>query len=241
MNKKIIIFGLYIFSTFSLFSGSNMVPYENVIAREYNRMRGATDRYSSIDRIMNQSLRGKSTEQKNQIIADLRSLKHAIYAATEQAKYDGTRMWYWLYLYKDNEIAIDTLTQYNNDVAEKLAELEWESRSDLHRASWYMSKYVATFIAGIVAVWASQGYLYKPNFKNKDGKQEFLAKEDQHGLFDLLIAPAYAGKDLATTGAKKTLEGIVYTSNKFADAAKWMESFFNLEKKADSSVQKNNI
>lgn len=203
MHKKIIIFGLYIFSTFSLFSSNNIVPYENVIAREYNRIHGTRDRYSSIDKIMNQSLRGKSIEQKNLIIADLRSLKHAIYTAKEQAKYDGTRMWYFLYLYKDNEIAIDTLAQYNNDVAEKLAKLEWESCSDLHRASWYFSKYAATFIAGIVAVWASQGYLHKPNFKNKDGNLEYLTKNDQHDLFELLIAPAYASKDLATRIIKK--------------------------------------
>lgn len=225
MNKKVILIGLFIFSSLQLFASHyQMVPYENVIAREYNRMRGAADRYTSIDKIMNQSLRGKSTEQKNQIIADLRSLKHAIYAAQAQAKYDGSRMWYWFYIWKDNEIAIDTLAQYHNDVSKKLAEFEWQSNSDLFRAGWHASKYAAAFLAGIIAVWASQGYLYHPNHVDENGKPKYLEKEDFHGLVEMVTAPAYAGADVAGITIKKTVASLVYVAEKLVDAAKWTES-----------------
>src|SRR3989338_1092431 len=130
MYKKIIISGFLLLATSSIFTvykatskkliAYEVVPYENVIELEYNRMRGGVEKYTTIHDIMNQTLRGKSVEQKNQIIADLKSLKHAVHAALEQAKHDGKRMWYWGYIWKDNEPAIQTLAQYGYDVTDKL-------------------------------------------------------------------------------------------------------------------------
>ena len=209
MYKKILISALFLLSEWSVFASHETIPYENVIAREYNRMRGGIDRYSSMHAIMNQALRGKSTEQKNQIIADLKSLKHAVHAALEQAKHDGKRMWYWGYIWKDNEPAIQTLAQYGYDINDRLADAEMQLQSDLVRLFWYISGITGGALVGITALYLSQHYLSKENY----------AREGQHGLVEMLAAPAAAGLDVAAIGTKYLLAGIVLGAEGLKKAA----------------------
>lgn len=209
MFKKIIISSLFLIATWSTFAGHEPVPYENVIAREYNRMRGGADRYSSIHAIMNQTLRGKSVEQKNQMIADLRSLKHAVDAALDQAKHDGQRMWYWGYIWKDNEPAIQTLAQYGYDITNKLAECEMQLQSDIVKLFWYTSGVTGGALLGITALYLSQHYLSKESFM-RDG---------HHGLMEMLAAPTLAGLDVAAVGAKNLLALIVAGTEGLKNAA----------------------
>ena len=209
MFKKIIISSLFLIATWSTFAGHEPVPYENVIAREYNRMRGGADRYSSIHAIMNQTLRGRSVEQKNQMIADLKSLKHAVDAALEQAKHDGQRMWYWGYIWKDNEPAIQTLAQYGYDITNKLADCEMQLQSDIVKLFWYTSGVTSGALLGITALYLSQHYLSKERFM----------RDSNHGLFEMLAAPTLAGLDVAAIGAKSLLALIISGTEGLKNAA----------------------
>ncbi|MGZ6254809.1 MAG: hypothetical protein ACXWL5_02395 [Candidatus Chromulinivorax sp.] len=186
------------------------IPYENVIAREYNRLRGNQAAYTSIDQIVNQGLRGKSTEQKNQILTDLRSLKHAIATARDQAKNDGKRMWYWFYLWKDNEIVIDTLTQLENDVNEKLTALEWESQPDYVKGLWYTTKYLSVALLSIVVLSYSQKHIDKTDYDPEKG----------FSTLNLIKAPFYQGAETTVQSIKLILEGLS-ESGRFLD---WLAS-----------------
>ena len=221
--KKFMISGLFLLSTVSIFASQSLpanekksspetVPYENVIEREYNRSRGNLGKYTSIHEIMNQTLRGKSIEQKNQIIADLKSLKHAVHAAHEQAYHDGKRMWYWGYIWKDNEPAIETLAQYGYDISDKLSDFEWESQTDFTKLLWYTTKYTSIGAVGIITLWASQ---YK------------LSTQTQpHGIVEMLSAPALAGYDAAKIAAKYTLSGITLSFGAVAYGADYLKKLF---------------
>ena len=207
--KKFIISSLFIIATWSTFAGHEPVPYENIIAREYNRIHGHAGRYSSIHNIMNQTLRGKSIEQKNQIIADLRSLKHAVNAAYQQAKHDGQRMWYWGYIWKDNEPTIQTLAQYEYDISDKIANYEMQIQSDLVKLFWYVSGVTGGALLGITALYLSQHYLSKESY----------IRDGHHGLAEMITAPTLAGLDAAAVGAKSLLALIAAGTDGLKSAA----------------------
>ena len=224
MYKKLIILGLFLLSTGSIFCNQEInfqannpryskqeeaIPYENVIAREYNRMRGDLDRYTSMDAIMNQTLRGKSVEGKNQIIADLKSLKQAVHAATAQAEHDGKRRWDWFYIWKDNNASIQALMQHEDDITAKLYQFERDSQSDAVRALRYISGFSLGAVSSIIALYFTQSYLSKENYF-KDGK---------HGMFEMLSAPIMGGLYIASIAAKYALEGLKKSSEGLSTTA----------------------
>ena len=203
MHKKLIIIGLFLLSSVSIFCNQGMgiqensfyrkeaLPYENVIATEYNRMRNE-DQYVSMDAIMNKSLRGKSVEGKNQIIADLKSLKQAVHAAVAQAEHDGKRRWDWFYLWKDNNAAIQILMEHEDDISAKLYQFERDSQSDLVRGLRYIAGFSLGAVSSIVALYFTQGHLSKENY----------LKDGHHGIAEMLTAPAMGGLYIATVAAK---------------------------------------
>lgn len=183
MHKKLIISGLFFLSMWSSLSASQeMMIYGNIIAHEYNKMRKGVNRYSSMHAIMTQSLRGKSPERRVEILTDLRTLKEAVHIARNYAIYNGTKLWYTLYLSRDNQPLIDMLTQYENDVTDRLRKLTWESQSDMTKVLWYSSKYSAILLAGIAigmgSLYISQGYL--PD------------RKPPYSFIEILSTPAYA-------------------------------------------------
>lgn len=195
--QKIAVANFLLIFHLAICAGQELIPYEAVIAREYNRMRGG-HHYTSIQTIVSQQFRGKSTEQKNQILADLRALKQAIHMAWSQAEHDGKRVWKWGYLWKDNNATIQSLREHEDDVAARLQELEWESQSDFMKLLWISGKYLSVAIAGIMSLYLTQGYLSK----------EYYAEHKFHGPIEMLLAPAYGGLDIAKYSGKVTLQTI---------------------------------
>lgn len=191
----------------------HQVPYENIIAQEYNRIRGGINHYVSIDAIMDQSLRGKSLDQKTLIIDDLKALRQSIAVAGQHAQQAGRRMWQWGYIWKDNSITIDTLSQLESDVSAQLARFEWESQSDMTKFLLYSSKYLATGVVAITALYLSQSYLLDKD-AYKDNKK--------YGLFDLLGAPTAAGFDVIKNTTKAVLSGISYSLESLDKGAKFI-------------------
>jgi hypothetical protein len=222
---KILCAGFLLVATAPAFASREVIPYENVIEREYNRMRGGAAPYNSIQAIISQNLRGKSIEQKNQIIADLRALKQAIHAAWSQAEHDGKRIWQWGYIWKDNNAAIQSLAEHEDDVTLRLQALAWESQSDFIKLLWISSKYIGIAITGIATLYLTQGYL----------SQEYYQEHGSHGIAEMLLAPAHGGIDALATGTHYTVRGIKYGSAYLAAAAQYAESFF--EKNPTPSAQ----
>ena len=222
VSYKIALFsGFLLFLNLAIFASHEVIPYENVIAREYNRMRGGSGQYTSIEDIISQNLRGKSIEQKNQIISDLRGLKQAVHAAWSQAEHDGKRVWQWGYIWKDNNAAIQSLREHEDDVTQRLQALAWESQPDIVKLLWISSKYVSIAIAGIASLYLTQGYL----------SSEYYLEHKKHGPMEMLLAPAYGGLDAVGIGAKYTVRGLKYGSQYLVAAAQYAEKFF--EPKSD--------
>ncbi len=180
-----------------LCGGYNMGYYEKIIAREFNRTKERTSRYSSVQEIVNRPFQGLSTQQKNNLLTDLEILKNSIAVALHQAEEDGARVWYYLYIWKDNEIVMSILNQYYSDVDKKIAECQWLSHPDFVRGAWSASKYTATVVVTIIALWASQNYLSK----------EYHLKNGSHGLFEMLKAPFAATQDAAIIAIQKLSRG----------------------------------
>ncbi len=204
--------------------------YENIMIQEYNNIRGA-NKYRSMHAIMNQTLRGKSSEQRTQILADLAALQQAIRAARIQAESDGKRMWQWGYIWKDNSITIDTLNQYENDIAEQLADYQWQSKSDLVKLAYFSSKYLAVGILSIAALYASQSYILE-----KEGYQS----NKKYGLFDMLAAPTVTSFNALKSGTKALLKSISYTLESLDSFTKYTNDLLsdNLEKKVQPAQTK---
>lgn len=202
MYKKFIISGLFIFFTWSIVAAQqhHVVPYENVIAREYNRLRGGVNHYTSINEIISQTLRGKSSQQKINIITDLRALKYAIQLALAEAESDGKRMWYSAYLWKDNNPTIEILSQYEDDVSEKISEFEFAAQPDYIRALIYSAKILTYITIGMGLSYLSQGYLDKKHY----------AEHGQHGPIEMFYAPLQGGYDIAKQTGTSTLNAIKY-------------------------------
>ncbi len=195
--QKILVATLLLVFNFTIYTNYEAIPYENVIAREYNRMRGG-NHYSSIQSIISQQFRGKSTEQKNQILADLRALKQAIHMAWSQAEHDGKRVWQWGYIWKDNNATIQSLREHEDDVTIRLQELEWESQSDVIKFLWVSGKYISIALASIMSLYLTQNYL----------SQEYYAEHKMHGPIEMILAPAYGGLEVAKYSSKIALKGI---------------------------------
>lgn len=191
--------------------------YETIIAQEYNNIRGA-NKYRSMHAIMDQTLRGKSSEQRTQILADLAALQQAIRAARVQAEHDGKRMWQWGYIWKDNSITIDTLNQYETDIAEQLADYQWQSKSDLVKLAYFSSKYLAVGVLSIAALYASQSYiLEKEGYRNNK----------KYGLFDMLAAPTVKSFNTVKSGTKAFLKSISYTLESLDAFAKYTSNLLS--------------
>lgn len=204
------ILGLLLCSAWSIIADEEMpVPYEKYIAKEYNRIRAGADKYSSFHEIMNQTLRGKSIEQKNKIIADLKALKSAVNAAYNQAELDGRSLWYYFYIWKDNNPAIQALIQLEYDVADKIASSQLEMQPDYIRALRYISGFATGALVALTALYFSQNYLSHENY----------LRDKQHGFFEIMAAPASAGLDVATEGMRYLLAGVVSAANGLKTAA----------------------
>jgi hypothetical protein len=180
---------LILFSgSFKLLAQQTIVYYENRILREFNRTVGS--HYRLIEEIIDQSSRYKSIGEKNNIINHLRILKELVHRNLEEAKNNGKRMWYLGYIWKDNEPAIQILTQYEYDISGKLIELEWSIQTDLTKVLWYSSKYMAIYIATIIALW---------------GSQEYLSGKPNNDLHEMLLAPGYKAIDIVKAITKYVL------------------------------------
>lgn len=208
--KKIMILGLFLFSAWSIVADEETpVPYEKYIAKEYNRIRAGADKYSSFHEIMNQGLRGKSIEQKNKIIADLKALKSAVNAAYNQAELDGKSLWYYFYIWKDNNPAIQALIQYEYDVDYKIATSQMEMQPDIIRALRYVSGFATGALVALTALYFSQHYLSHENY----------VQNKHHGFIEIMAAPASAGLDIATEGMRYLLAGVVSAASGLKNAA----------------------
>lgn len=193
MYKKLIIAGLLLISSWITPTDDPMIPYEKFVAAEYNRIRHGADRYVSYNAIMNQNLRGKSMEQKRKILANLQGLEVALGKAYLQADQDGKRLWYYFYIWKDNNPIIQSLIQYQDDVINKIRETQDDMQSDAMKLFRYISPYISGAIAGITLLWLTQGNL----------SYEHYVEHKNHGLIEMLAAPIQSSiqhtiKNLAT-------------------------------------------
>jgi hypothetical protein len=196
MYKKLMITGLFLASAWSIFTCEEIaIPYENYIAKEYNRIRAGADKYSSFHDIMNQNLRGKSNEQKNKIINDFKALKLAVRAAYNQAEHDGKSLWYYFYIWKDNNPAIQSLIQHESDVTYKIRTSELELQPDIIRLLWYITPFTAGVLSGITLVWLTQGNL----------SYDYYVKNKCHGPLEMFKAPASEGLKVGAFGIKNLL------------------------------------
>lgn len=179
-------------------AADHTVPYESIIAREYNRMQGGTRVYTTIEAILEQSVRGKTSAEKNQIMVDLLTLQHALTFALSQAENDGKRLWYWGYFWKDTNAAIEILKDYKADVAQKIADIEWQSSSDWYKFFWISLKYSTFFVAGVMSIYLSQHYL---NYQH-------YVDTHQHGLGELLFAPVQHAAVVGEKGLTSSWKGM---------------------------------
>lgn len=190
MYKKLLVVGIIMIVSHSISAMTNMqvqIPsyYERIIMREYNRRNGPNT-YTSINAITSQTLEGKSFAQKMQIINDLHALQYATDLALLDASNNGTRLWYWLYLVKDNEVVINLLSQTLQKIQQKIRLYTWEMRSDTTKATWYIATNLGVATLGIVALYASRGFLPQDKPIN------------EIGLHHMLAAPLLAGFALIT-------------------------------------------
>ncbi len=203
--------GLFLLATWSMFAvDETSIPYESLIAKEYNAIRSGANRYSSFDTIMNQTLRGKSVEQKSKIVADLRALKFAIHTAYNKAEHDGKSLWYYFYIWKDNNPAIQSLLELESEVDYKIKSTEIELKSDISRFMAYISPFASGVLAGIVLLWLAQGNL----------SYDYYVENKRHSLLDMLQAPTVevikasgAAIKIVLMGTSKAAEGIKYSAD----------------------------
>lgn len=223
MNKKLIFIGLFSVLASSMpaeyklqivennkknsYTSSNSFPYENVIAQEFNRLRGGDQRFSSVEEILNQNLRGKSIEQKNKIIADLKVLKSAVHSAYLQAEHDGKNLWYYLYIWKDNNAIIQSLMQLEYDVDARIADCEGEVKTDVEKFIRYITPFAAGMLTGITLLYLAQGNL----------DYNYYVEHKHHGLLEMFQAPTLEAIKAGALGVKgalmltgKAAEGIKY-------------------------------
>ncbi|MDP3788131.1 MAG: hypothetical protein Q8Q60_02290 [Candidatus Chromulinivorax sp.] len=211
MYKKFMVTGLFLLSTWSMFTiDETSIPYESLIAKEYNAIRSGANRYSSFDTIMNQSLRGKSVEQKSKIVADLKALKFAIHTAYNKAEHDGKSLWYYGYIWKDNNPAIQSLLELESEVAYKIKATEMELQSDITRFLLYITPFASGILAGITLLWLAQSNL----------SYDYYVENKQHGLLEMFQAPTIdalkatgAAIKVLLMGASKAAEGVKYSAD----------------------------
>ncbi len=214
MFKKLIFTGLLATAAWITpvgygFHNESTIPYESLIAQEFNRMRG-TGKYSSVDDILNQNLRGKSVEQKSKIIADLKVLESAVHKAYLQAEHDGKGLWYYGYIWKDNNPSIQSLIQLEADITYKIKNSEVEIKTDIEKLIRYMTPFTAGVIAGITLLWLAQGNL----------SYDYYVQNKQHGLLEMFQAPTIEVLKASTLaikgmllGAGKVAEGVKYSAD----------------------------
>jgi hypothetical protein len=186
MKQYLLIIFTYLISI-SLCFGSFTIPFdcERLIAQEYNKITHNNPAYISIPYLLQQTLDGKSIQERYQIIHSLKNLDLAVNRALFIIRSSGKSLWYWAYIIKDNQSKIDLLVEISQAIRKKINTYTWENKSDLTKLSWYITSNLGVAALGILALYASKAYL--PDNKNiKD-----LA------LHEMLLAPIFASYDLA--------------------------------------------
>ena len=210
MYKKIIISGLLLLSGFSAQASVRKTPpYENLIATEYNRMRGNINWYRSMGGIIYKPSRGITVDERNENIADLQTLKLAVQAAIRKAETEGRPLWYYAYIWKDTSPAIDTLRQYIEDIDDKLAEYALQSQSDVEKFARYAKPYVIGAVVAITALWLSQGYYLREG-------------EQPHGFFEMQAAPVIGAFNATKYVAGQGLAAGIYAAGGIKNAADYL-------------------
>ena len=197
MSRTLVI-SVFLFSlSTSILYCSQTIPYENIIAREFNRIHPRAHRYTSVQHIIGQSYYAKPISRQHEAIEDLTALEQALIIARDHADRNGKKAWYYFYIWNNNEPEILILNEYIADVSHRIDELQLQLQPDYVKAIRYSSPYLLTILGTMIMIYSSQSSLFNYYFDAKTGlyRRQPLT---ELSLINLSMAPFITLKNIAS-------------------------------------------